>query len=278
MAKTGIDYGEQAWNPIAGCREVSEGCANCWARKMAFRMRAMGRPEYQGVVDDRCKWTGEVQLMTERLEEPLRWKKPRTILVAFMGDLFHTDISHRFIWDVFDVMAKTPQHRYFVLTKRPVGMQIVTSGWQAGRKPPENIWLGVTVENQWRADDRRYWMRKLSDAGWKTWVSYGPALGMVDWTGWEFLDWMAAEGESGVHARLTHPDWLRRARDFCVGQGIPFYFKSWGEWAPLDHLAWATDATLFTHRPVEFEGVTMCQVGKGMAGYCLDGRVWRGTP
>lgn len=98
--------------------------------------------------------------------------------------------------------------------------------------PLPNVWLGVSVEDQKRADERRYPMIALSDAGWLTWVSYEPALGPVDWTGWAFLRWMVSGGESGPYARPTHPDWHRRTRDFCTLFGIPYLFKQWGEYLP----------------------------------------------
>jgi protein gp37 len=271
---TGIDYGGEAWNVVAGCSKKSQGCADCWAMRMAKRLQAMGRPEYQGVIDKDGNWSGQAIFMPHRLNEPLKWKKPRTVLVAFMGDMFHESLNVVYIERVFDVMKRTPQHTYMILTKRASNMEYVLLNWE----PLPNVMLGVSVENQRAADERREFLHILADKGWRTWVSFEPALEAVDWRGWEFIKWMACGGESGAKARVMPARAPRMAHGFCSMNNIPFYFKQWGEWAPLSHLAWITDKTTFKYRPLQVDGEVMVRVGKGMAGHVLDGQEWREAP
>lgn len=275
MSKTNIEYGDRVWNPLAGCTIKSEGCVNCWAAVMAKRLRAMGRPEYQDVVDDQGRWTGVITSMPERLSEPLKWRKPQRVLVVFMGDLFHERTSLGNLQKIFEVMRNTPQHTYHLLTKRPENMEIALRF--ASSVPLNNVILGVTVENQRRADERLPYMRALAEAGWQTWTSYEPALGLVDWKGWEFLRQLVCGGESGPRARMMRPAWARAARDFCVDNWVPFYFKQWGEWGPLD-VSRVGDGATFKNKPVEIDGLRMFKLGKGMAGRILDGQEWKDMP
>lgn len=271
---TGIDYGGEAWNVVVGCSKKSEGCRDCWALRMAKRLKGMGRPEYQMLVDDHGNWSGKPLFLDYRLEEPLRWKKPRTVLVSFMGDLFHESLNPVYIHRVFEVMAQTPQHQYIVLTKRASNMEFTL----ARCKPLPNVLLGVSVENQKAADERRGFLELLAEWGWNTWASNEPALETINWRGWEFLKWLACGGESGTKARIMPPNAARSARDWCAANCVPYYFKQWGEYAPLSHLAWITDKTTFKYRPIEVEGEVMVRVGKGLAGHVLDGREWRQMP
>jgi protein gp37 len=102
--------------------------------------------------------------------------------------------------------------------------------------PLANVWFGVTAEDQHRADERRDDLRALAEAGWTTFVSYGPALGPVDWTGWEFVRQIIFEGETGPHARPSHPQWARDTRDFCAAHGVAYFHKQWGEWKPISEM------------------------------------------
>lgn len=271
---TGIDYGGEAWNVVVGCSKKSEGCRDCWALRMAKRLQAMGRPEYQTLVDENGNWSGRPMFLDHRLEDPFKWRKPRNVLVAFMGDLFHESLNPAYVHRVFEVMAMTPQHQYFVLTKRASNMEYTL----ARCTPLPNVLLGVSVENQKAADERRGFLEVLASLGWQVWASNEPALGAVDWTGWEFLKWMVCGGESGAKARAMPISAARGARDFCTQNEIPFYFKQWGEFAPLSHMAWITDETTFRYRPIQVDGEVMVRVGKGLAGHVLDGVEWRETP
>jgi len=272
--ETGIDYGGKAWNVVVGCSKKSDGCMNCWALRMAIRMKGMGRPEYQVAVDDDGRWSGQTVFLPHKLKEPLKWRKPQNILVSFMGDLFHHTTRPLHVYQIFDVMESTPRHTYYVLTKRPDRMaEILTL-----RDALPNVLLGVSVENQKAADARLKPMNYLHRNGWRTWASYEPALEAVGWYGWEFLDWMVCGGESGAKARGMPPSAARNARDFCSANNIPFYFKQWGAHAPLSHLPWITDKTTFKYRPIDVAGEVMVRVGKGLAGHVLDGQEWREMP
>ena len=207
-------------------------------------------------------WTGKIGVASgEVFAKPLRWRRPSRIFVNSLGDLFAVGVRPELLVQVFATMMLTPQHQYQVLTKRPGAMrdyvrELATSAgldrlmftWvnhptgrlqlidlvdpiRVSRVLP-NVLLGASVENQLYAHSRRDFLRDVAGLGWKTFVSYEPALGEVDWTGWEFLHWLIAGGESGPDARPMHPDWARIARDFCAEHGILFFFKQWGEWAP----------------------------------------------
>lgn len=229
MARTRIEYGERSWNPLTGCTVVSEGCRDCWARSMAKRLKAAGRPEYQDAVDDKGQWTGRITLVPERLNEPSSWRKPQHVLVEYMGDLFHEHVPVDYILRVFNVMDRTPQHTYQTLTKRASNMEYIL----LNEEPVPNVILGVTVENQRRANERREFLSILAERGWRTWVSYEPALSHVNWKGWEFISQLVAGGENSPNARPMHPDWMRSARDWCLENDVPFFFKQWGSWYPV---------------------------------------------
>ena len=130
-----IEWTESTWNPVTGCTKISEGCKNCYAERMALRLKAAGSPNYANGF--------QVTLHEHSLEIPLRWKQPRTIFVNSMSDLFHKDVPFDFISKVFDVMHLASQHRFQILTKRSDRLLKLSSKltW------PENVWMGVTVEN-----------------------------------------------------------------------------------------------------------------------------------
>lgn len=304
MSKTSIEYGDRTWNVLTGCTVKSEGCKHCWARGMAKRLKAMGRSEYQNAVDEKGNWTGVITLVPGRLNEPFSWRKPQHVLVEYMGDLFHEKVQVSYVDKVFEVMRKTPQHLYQTLTKRPENMQVVL----LDSEPLPNVILGVSIENQKRANERLPFMRALAERGWRTWVSYEPAMGPVDWKGWEFLNQLICGGESGPGARPMHPDWPRSARHFCHANEIAFFFKQWGNWMPIAEL-YADDGpdTAFGYMdhwlaqmepngaipvmtaPLRQEGGWheyqpcpgswfMANVGKKAAGRLLDGKTWSEIP
>lgn len=127
------------------------------------------------------------------------------------------------------------------------------------------------------ADERRDSMWGLARMGWNTWVSAEPRIGEIDWSGWEFLKWMATGGESGPKARAMDPNWARSDLAWCREHDVKFMFKQWGEYLPLDHLK-VGERTTFKHRPVEVNGMVMVKVGKARAGHMLDGQVYRWHP
>lgn len=280
MAKDWWDY---SWNLAVGCTKVSIECQHCWAEVMAKRLRAMGREEYQNVVTDQGHWTNRVTMISDRLGNPLKLRKPRVIAVNLMGDLFHKDVPVAFIVEAFRVMAEANKHRYVVLTKRPERMlELVTYLMieATGRTTPlPHVWIGTSAGNQKGADERREALEVLALGGWNTWVSSEPRIGPIDWGGWEFLKFAATGGESGPKARIMDPAWPRADREWFKAHNIPWMFKQWGEWVPLDHLSWVTDDTTFGWRPVTVaSGAWMVRVGKHLAGHVLDGEEWRELP
>jgi protein gp37 len=298
--QSNIEWTDATWNPITGCSLASPGCTHCYAMKLAAgRLRYL--PSREGltkVVNGHPVWTGEVRFNARALEDPIRWKAPRDIFVCAHGDLFHEDVPEQWIARVFDVMIAAPQHRYQVLTKRSSRMRQLMGGpkrhdwwhrhlWQ--RSTLCHVILGVSVEDQKRADMRREDLRGLAGLGWTTFCSYEPALGPVDWRGWEFLSWMISGGESGP--RPTHPDWHRGTRDWCVAGGVPYLFKQWGSWSVVvdrdrDDPDWRQDYTVSSHNSSNYRILNLAggfgfhgervhlmrRVGKKSAGRLLDGR------
>jgi len=252
--KTGIEWADATWNPVVGCAVVSPGCTRCYAMRMAARIERMQpASHYAGttiMVNGNPVWTGKIAEAPNRIwTQPLRWRRPRSIFVNSMGDLFAPGVAEASVDRALRIMLTAPDHRYIVLTKRPDRMRAYlerlrgdTGYVMRAREdpiallcegqswPPAGILVGTTVEDQTRADERRDPMASLDAMGWRTLVSYEPALGPVDWHGWEFLSWLISGGESGPRARASHPDWHRAARDFCADHDIPFFFKQWGGW------------------------------------------------
>ena len=212
MQRSKIEWTDATWNPVTGCTQISPGCAHCYAKTFAERFRGVpGHPYELGF---------EPQLRRERLNQPLRWTKPRTIFVNSMSDLFHEDVPDDYIHKVFEVMQAADQHRYQVLTKRAERLAQIAPAlpW------PDHIWMGVSVENQ-RWTSRIALLRDTPAA--IKFLSCEPLLGPLelDLNG---IDWVIAGGESGPGARPMHPDWVRAVRDQCVESGTPFFFKQWG--------------------------------------------------
>jgi protein gp37 len=296
-ANSKIEWTMRTWNPCVGCSIVSPGCHHCYAATMAKRLRAMAladiaagrdpgrKRHYIDVVDEDGRWTGKVNPVPEALQDPLHWRKPQTVFVNSMSDLFHESLPFEFIDQVFAVMALAHQHTFQVLTKRADRMAEYFDA--SPHVPLPNVWLGVSVEDQKRADARREAFRTVPAA--VKFVSYEPALGPVNWSGWDFIDWLIAGGESGHDARPAHPDWHRAARDWCQATETAFFFKQYGEWAPRGCGAKMSrdDRTIgIDGRPKfpgdmnlpEFGFVTLARVGKGAAGRVLDGRTWDEMP
>lgn len=315
-----IEWTDASWNPIRGCSRVSEGCRNCYAERQAARQAGRrGAYEGLVQLGTRRNsiesakrgprrgpsWTGVVRLADEdTLRLPLRWRQPRRIFVNSMSDLFHEKLERRMIAAIFGIMALCGRHVFQVLTKRPerfpgfmehldericvanafrlLGEPCPTCD-MSHEWPLPNVWLGVSVENQRTADERIPLLLQTPAA--VHFVSYEPALGPVDFRRPQFgkktaIDWIIAGGESGPGARPAHPDWFRSARDQCQAAGVPFFFKQWGEWLPLDHAqipfpsgvhyAWAENP------PGKAQACK--RVGKKLAGRLLDGRFWNEYP
>ena len=208
-----IEWTESTWNPVTGCTKISTGCLNCYAEKMAKRLLAMRQPNYVNGF--------KVTLHPEMLEMPLLWKKPQTIFVNSMSDLFHDDIPDEFIHNVFNVMAKAHWHRFQVLTKRAERLKKLSNklSWN------DNIWMGVTVETS----AYKFRIDRLRNTGANIkFLSIEPLLGSLGKLNLENIDWVIAGGESGPFSRPVSPEWIREIRNQCIKNGVPFFFKQWG--------------------------------------------------
>lgn len=295
-----IEWTGATWNPVTGCSITSPGCKNCYAMVLAgTRMRS--HPSRAGLTDASKAgpvWNGQVRLNEGWLTQPLRWKRPRLIFVCAHGDLFHENVPDAWIDRVFAVMALCPQHTFQVLTKRSARMRSYLSAsgvlqrwadegemalgvaktaadslrnaFAIGSRgtPLPNVWLGVSAEDQIRADQRIPDL--LATPAALRFVSAEPLLGPIDlfhvacppesqgepdWTfnalttgsNYEYhdgefwmdgdgldretaLDWIIVGGENGP--RPMHPDWARAIRNQCAPAHVPFFFKQWGSWGP----------------------------------------------
>ena len=208
-----IEWTDATWNPVTGCNKVSPGCKLCYAERLSKRLKATGMVKYRNGFEVTCH--------PDALEIPLRWRKPRTIFVNSMSDLFHYQVPDQFVRDVFGVMEQAYWHRYQVLTKRPERVAELNAmlPW------PSQIWLGVSVESD------RYLHRSdlLRGTGAEIkFLSLEPLLGPLPKLNLDGIDWVIVGGESGPGARPMEADWARDIRDQCVAAAVPFYFKQWG--------------------------------------------------
>ncbi|RKY03802.1 MAG: hypothetical protein DRP56_10800 [Planctomycetota bacterium] len=211
--QSAIEWTESTWNPVSGCTKISAGCLNCYAERMAKRLKAMGQSRY--------KHGFKVTLHPEALKEPYRWKKSRVVFVNSMSDLFHEKIPLAFIQKVFTVMNENPQHTFQILTKRSERLRELSPllNWSS------NIWMGVTVEdndNTHRMDDLRVVPATVK------FLSIEPLLGAVPGMNLEGIDWVIVGGESGPGARPMQEGWVLQIKDQCDDASVPFFFKQWG--------------------------------------------------
>lgn len=216
-----IEWTEATWNPVTGCDKVSAGCDHCYALDLAKRLKAMGADKYQADGDPRTSGPGfAVTIHPESLDQPRRWRAPRTVFVNSMSDLFHARVPLEFIQRVFDVMLDTPQHTYQVLTKRPL-----RAARLAEQLPwPANVWLGTSVESLDVAARVDHLRRVPSVV---RFLSCEPLLGPLDGLDLTGIDWVIAGGESGPNYRPMDIRWARGIRDLCVATQVPFFFKQW---------------------------------------------------
>lgn len=245
MADTAIEWTEKVWNPTTGCDRISAGCDNCYALTLAKRLKAMGSAKYQTDGDPRTSGPGfGVAMHRSALAEPFGWRRPRTVFVNSMSDLFHDEVTERFIGSVWNTMGLTPQHTYQVLTKRPARARAILNRWAADgwtwRRddmmrcgpidgPLRNVWLGTSIESEAYVG-RAHHLRQTPAA--VRFISAEPLLGplpSLDLTG---IDWLIAGGESGPNARPVEAEWIRDLRDRCAESGTAFFFKQWGGRTP----------------------------------------------
>ncbi|MHB8743615.1 MAG: DUF5131 family protein [Sulfuricaulis sp.] len=216
--KTTIEWTEQTWNPTTGCTNISAGCKHCYAETMAGRLQAMGARGYENGF--------KLSILPERLAAPLKRRKPTMYFVNSMSDLFHNDIPFEFLDQVFNVIRETPQHTYQILTKGAVRMRKYFC--HGGRSVPDNVWLGVSVENRKYGLPRIDELRKIG-ARIRV-LSVEPLLediGHIDLGG---IHWVIVGGESGPKARPMKPTWVAPIKAQCEHQGATFFFKQWGGW------------------------------------------------
>ncbi len=211
--KSSIEWTESTWNPVTGCTKISPGCSHCYAERMAKRLQAMGQTNYANGF--------QVTLHEHALSLPLQWKNPQKIFVNSMSDLFHEEVPFEFIQKLFAVMEKATWHRFQILTKRSGRLAEL-----AGKLPwPENVWMGVTVENgdyTARIDH----LRTVDSS--VRFLSLEPLLGSVRDVNLKGIDWVIVGGESGPGARPMKEEWVRDVLRQCRTQAVPFFFKQWG--------------------------------------------------
>jgi protein gp37 len=313
---TKISWATESWNPFVGCSLVSPACTHCYAMHQAARMLRMnaGKPSpYDGVVTAAKNgpvWTGVLNQATANTRfQPLKWERPRTVFVGSMTDFFHPAAGDAWRIEALAIMALTPRHTYLILTKRSADMRRLMADpatqkavWtraseisiqrnikparlesvSPGRWPLPNVALGVSAEDQTRAEERIPYLLDTPAA--QRFVSCEPLLGPIDletaWHGenaldsecwgechwckkgypplhncqhgrgdWEKgrsgLDFVIAGGGNDLDGRLTHPDWLRSLRDQCAAANVKFHFKQWGAWAPHPELPEAERAAFW---------------------------------
>jgi protein gp37 len=228
-----IEWTESTWNPVTGCTKVSPGCKHCYAERMAVRLHAMGQANYANGF--------KLTLQPHMLEMPLGWKRPQTIFVNSMSDLFHPDVPLSFVRQAFEVMHRAAWHRFQILTKRADRLAEVSPRLHWAR----NIWMGVSVEN----DRYRSRINLLRATGAKVkFLSLEPLLGPLTGLDLNGIHWVIVGGESGPGARPMNSGWALDIRDQCLAAGVPFFFKQWGG------------------------------TNKKRAGRLLEGRTWDGMP
>ena len=213
MSQSKIEWTELTWNPTTGCTKISSGCKNCYAEKMAMRLKAMRQNKYRNGF--------KLTLHKEVLNEPYLWKKSKIVFVNSMSDLFHEDIPFDFIAETFKVMNNNPQHIFQVLTKRAEILKEYSEKlcWT------DNIWMGVTVENQ--ENVYRIASLKQTSAHVK-FLSIEPLIGEIKEIDLHGIDWVIVGGESGAGARPMNKDWVISIKNKCIQHDVPFFFKQWG--------------------------------------------------
>ena len=305
-------YKGETWNPVTGCTKVSPGCANCYAERVDHRFDhdQVGKLPW---AFSASRGGRGVTLHPERLEQPLHWNKPRCIFVNSMSDLFHEDVPDDFILKVFINCALAAQHIFQFLTKRAGRMRrLMPWIWEQLQRlgyevPLPNVWLGVSVENQLWADRRIPLLIETPAA--VRFLSCEPLLGglnlreffpmvntcqqpmsphlrdlvsaAADKLGLQRIHWVIVGGESGPNARPMNPQWVKSIREQTYVAGVPFFFKQWGEWAPVpEELNFSEAEEWAKGKPtVQYSnGSTMVRVGKKAAGALLNGQECREFP
>lgn len=213
---TNIEWTEMTWNPTVGCTKISPGCKNCYAEKMAERLMAMSTPGYENGF--------KLTLLPNRLEDPLRRKKPTVYFVNSMSDLFHEDVPFQYIDSVFEVITRAHWHTFQILTKRADRL----AEYFASRTAPANAWLGVSVE------DKKYGLPRIDQLrtvnATVRFLSIEPLLEDLGEMNLADIHWVIVGGESGPKARPMKQEWVESIQVQCEEQAAAFFFKQWGGW------------------------------------------------
>jgi len=215
-SKHKIEWTEQTWNPTAGCSKVSAGCKNCYAETMANRLQAIGIKGYENGF--------KFSIVPGRLNEPFKRKRPTVYFVNSMSDIFHQDMPEDYLNKIFNVIRETPYHTYQILTKRADRM----FDYLSQREIPQNVWLGVTVENRKEGLSRIDKLRKLKAS--ILFLSIEPLLEDLGKINLRNIDWVIVGGESGNRARPMEKEWVVNIKQQCEEEDIAFFFKQWGTW------------------------------------------------
>jgi protein gp37 len=315
-ATTTIEWTDATWNPIGGCRRVSPGCQNCYAERFAYRFSGEGLP-FEGLVRETAqgpRWTGKTTLRAKSLAWPLS-AHPRRCFVASLSDVFQEGLEEEISVAIWGVMAALPRWTFQALTKRPArALEILSRTTRAGALaaaarrlegprdrarlqraehavalrawPPPNVWLGTSVEDQERAEERIPPLLEAPAA--LRFISAEPLLGPLSLSPWlsprgetpavlgapHGVRWVIAGGESGPGARPVHPDWIRALRDQCRAIGTAFFFKQWGAWAPSNFEVEGSRVLSCPHYgPAHVIPWRANDIGR-----LLDGAIWSETP
>jgi protein gp37 len=213
MAKSSIEWTNSTWNPVTGCTKISQGCKNCYAARMAKRLKAMGHPRYRNGF--------QVTMHPDVVDYPIYWKEPQRIFVNSMSDLFHEKVPLEFIQDVFGTMHVADWHQYQILTKRAKRLEELDLHLEWA----DHIWMGVSVENaevMFRMDHLRNTHARVK------FLSCEPLIGPLPEMNLSGIDWVIVGGESGPGARPIKREWVIDIRDQCRLGNVPFFFKQWG--------------------------------------------------
>lgn len=286
---TKIEWATNTFNPWIGCTRVSPGCVNCYAEELMDH-------RYK-----RVKWgKGELRSRTSEAnwKKPLAWNKkaeaegtrPR-VFCSSLADVFDPEVEQEWKDDLWRLIEKTPNLDWLLLTKRPeyIDVAIPTSWFQQW---PQNVWLGVTVENQKMARERIHILASYPAP--VRFLSCEPLIGPLS-LDLEEIDWVIVGGESGKNARPMHPDWIERIQSDCNAEVTAFFFKQWGEWAPwhfveekeaMEFSAYETDRRINVSRCGKRNGgsphipgdYTMYRIGKKRAGRLFEKGSWDNLP
>jgi len=211
--ESNIEWTEFTWNPVSGCIKVSQGCKNCYAERMAKRLKAMGSARYVNGFKPTLHW--------DLIDAPRSWKKPRLVFVNSMSDLFQEDVPEDFIRRVFETMEACPQHTFQILTKRSERLSSMAPrlSW------PPNVWMGVSIEDA-RVINRATELSCVPAA--IRFLSCEPLIGPLEDLPLRNIDWVIVGGESGPRARAMESAWVKSIRRQCRAHGVAFFFKQWG--------------------------------------------------